>query len=74
MVYVNGKEIKVSKPRLFLQSTVVPENRFEILRYDKETKIARLKGKYAEFDEELSDEKLEKNHYVIEKEKQDEAN
>lgn len=58
------------KPRLFLQSTVVPENRFEIIKFNKETGVARLKGKYAEFDEELNEAKMEKYHYRIEKEPQ----
>lgn len=56
------------KPRLFLQSTVVPENRFEILKFNKETRVAILKGEYAQFEEELTEEKMEKYHYIIEKE------
>lgn len=52
----------------FLQSTVIPENKFEILTYDKQTKIARLKGQYAAWDEELSEDKMAKYHYTVVKE------
>lgn len=59
--------VEAKKPRLFLQSTVVPDNRFEIMHFNKETGVARLKGKYAEFDETLNEEKMQKYHYVIER-------
>lgn len=58
----------MSKVRYFLQSTVIPENRFEILEFNRETRVATLKGQYAAWDEELSDEKMEKYHYIVAKE------
>ena len=61
----------MSRPRLFLQSTVIPENRFEIIKFDKETRVATLKGKHAEFTEELTQERLDKLRYTVVKEVSD---
>lgn len=58
----------MAKIRYFLQSTVIPENRFELLEFDKATRVATLKGQFAMWKEELSDEKMDKYHYVIQKE------
>jgi hypothetical protein len=54
--------------KMFLQSVKKPENKFEILSFDKETGIARLKGQYAEFDEPLNKTRMDKYGYTIIKE------
>jgi len=55
-------------PKFYLQSTTNPKTRFEILSRNKETGVMRLKGQYAEFDEKVDKELMEKYKYTIVKE------
>lgn len=71
MVWKSGKEIKM-RFKYYLQSTVIPANKFRIVNFDKVTKIALLEGPSgAQWSEELSDEKLEKMQYTFTKEECD---
>lgn len=54
--------------KFFLQSTTKPEVRFRILSRNKDTNVMRLKGQYAEFDEVVDKEVMEKYKYTIVKE------
>lgn len=54
--------------KFFLQSLTQPKIRFQILSRNKETNSMRLKGQYAEFDEVVDKEVMEKYKYTIVKE------
>lgn len=51
--------------KFFLQSLTQPKIRFQILSRNKETNSMRLKGQYAEFDEVVDKEVMEKYKYTI---------
>jgi hypothetical protein len=71
VVYVNGKENEM-RVKHYLQSAVIPANKFRIVAFDKATKVATLEGPSgAQWEEELSDEKMEKLQYTLVKEVED---
>lgn len=58
--------------KYYLQSSVIPANKFRIVTFDKATKVATLEGPSgAQWEEELSDEKMEKLQYTLVKEVED---
>jgi hypothetical protein len=54
--------------KFFLQSTVKPDVRFEILGRNKDAGTMKLKGQYAEFEEPMDKELMVKFKYTIVKE------
>jgi len=59
--------------KMFLQSKHKEGARFEILSFDQETKIARLRGQYAAvFEQPITADRLKKYGYRIEKETEEE--
>ena len=62
----------MAKTKFFLQSLVVPANRFEIVKLDKARGIAVLKGKHdVIFEHGITQEELDKYQYRVEKEVED---
>lgn len=58
--------------KYYLQSIVIPANKFRIVSFDKATKSAVLEGPSgAQWTEELTDDKLEKMQYTFVKEECD---
>jgi len=57
------------KQKMYLQHSTKKEARYEILSFNQETKIAKLKGQYATlFEQPLTKERMEKYGYTIVKE------
>jgi hypothetical protein len=54
--------------KLWLQCIKKPEVKYEVLKYDKATGIATLKGKYATLEQKIDKEMLVKTGYVLMKE------
>jgi hypothetical protein len=51
---------------VYIENVKTPTIRFEVLAYDKTTKVARLRGEYgAEFDRNIGKDVLEKYGYKI---------
>ena len=56
------------KKVFYLQSTTIPENRFRIVKLDKERGVATLqRGSEAKFEHPVTQAELDKYHYKIER-------
>lgn len=58
--------------KIFLQSIHDPKLKFQVLSFNKETQIGKLKGDTSEFEEPLTKERMDKYGYKLEKVEEDE--